>query len=137
MIWRLCHDLKGEHTLCEELDDKEYHAKRLNAISKRLSRRLCKRLVGRLCKRFSGKLFRRSHVRVRLEKWHNAEESDLRSRLMAYSLARLRKSGEGCAGLLLWRLRLESIEGCDQKPLEAAITKLVDVKVITDGSEDA
>ncbi|GJT31528.1 zf-CCHC domain-containing protein [Tanacetum coccineum] len=37
----------------------------------------------------------------------------------------------------LWRLRSEAMEGCDQKPLEAAITKLADVKLITDGSEDA
>ncbi|GKA93637.1 hypothetical protein Tco_0815623 [Tanacetum coccineum] len=34
-----------------------------------------------------------------VEQWQNAEESDLRSWLMAYSLVRLRKSGEGCVGL--------------------------------------
>ncbi|GJS81068.1 hypothetical protein Tco_0747609 [Tanacetum coccineum] len=39
-------------------------------------------------------------------------------------------------GLLMQSLRLESIEGCGQKPLEAAITKPVDLKDIIYGYED-
>nr|GEY88583.1 hypothetical protein [Tanacetum cinerariifolium] len=76
----------------------------------------------------------------------NAEESDLRSRLMAYSLVRRRKSSEGCAGLteaLLFsfhrgRLRIICVlEALVTKPLETVITKPAKVKVITDGFEDA
>ncbi|GKC86495.1 hypothetical protein Tco_1147144 [Tanacetum coccineum] len=56
---------------------------------------------------------------------------------MAYSLVRMRKSGGVYAGLteallvsLSWRQTKDylSIEGCGQKPLEAAITKPVDLK---------
>ncbi|GJU27395.1 hypothetical protein Tco_1166016 [Tanacetum coccineum] len=39
-------------------------------------------------------------------------------------------------GLPMQSLRSEAIEGCDQKPLEAAITKPADLKVIIYGYED-
>ncbi|GJW21371.1 hypothetical protein Tco_0031993 [Tanacetum coccineum] len=81
------------------------------------------------------------------DQWQNAEESDLRSRLMASFFGMDCESLGGGPGddyeggsgpWKLWRTTIsEAMEGCDQKPLEAAITKLADVKVITDGSEDA
>ncbi|GJV90160.1 hypothetical protein Tco_1537973 [Tanacetum coccineum] len=82
-----------------------------------------------------------SHVRVRWEQWQDAAESDLRSRLMAYSLVRLRKSGGGYEGLKETLYFLEApvtkpFGGCDQNPLEATITKLADVKVLVAGSGD-
>ena len=58
-------------------------------------RSLCRAVMGSI----SPNKWYLSHVRVRWEQWQHVEESDLRSRLMTYSLVSLRKSCGGCAGL--------------------------------------